>query len=253
MAIQLHSFITSGKRYFQIESQPHHITGVYRKIVRMQDMRGYTFAGIDHAYFECEDDGTITFYKAQTPDGTEQGVWTYVVYECPEGEETVFPDAAINTSPKPLRELDAGLKLYKVATDIHEYLRYQNTEANYLDVELPTTWQRCTGRKIASILLEEYQAFKSSSLFKDGDGAEYMKVVMDGFIQIAEELLETGGIVEEFEQLQYDVLNNIKIDNIANLIVEYNDYRLWQAVLPSKSKAVEYAFNKALNVICRVK
>jgi len=80
-----------------------------------------------------------------------------------------------------------------------------------------------------------------------------MNTVINKFIQLGREVLETGSTITDFELRQYDVLKNVKINEIANLIIEYNDYRLWQSALPSKSKAVEYAFSAALDLICRIK
>jgi hypothetical protein len=80
-----------------------------------------------------------------------------------------------------------------------------------------------------------------------------MKAVLNGFIKAGQEVLENGGFLRDFESTQYDVLKKTKIHEIANLILEYNDYRIWKAALPSKSKAVEYAFSTALKLICRIK
>ncbi|MBW4666855.1 MAG: hypothetical protein KME60_05275 [Cyanomargarita calcarea GSE-NOS-MK-12-04C] len=253
MAIQLHSFVTSAKRYFQVESQAHHITGIFRKIIQRNNTCKGSFNDVNGDYYECEQDGTITFYQAEIPDAINPGIWTYIVYECPEGEEKVFPDTAIDTSDICLRELFGGRKLFKVAVDIHEYIKYKFSEKEYLEIELPFDWQNQIGRRIANLLVEEFKAFKSSTVFANKQGKEYIRAVLDEFIQIALEILEKRGTVEDFEQAQLQILNKIKVDDIVNFIVEYNDYRIWQVALPSKSKAIEYAFNSALNVICRMK
>ncbi len=254
MAIRLHSFITTGKRYIQVESQPHHITGIFRKIVcSCTNMYGNQGIDAKSASFECEEDGTITFYQSVSTDGASSGIWTYLVYECPEGEEKVYQDSSIDSSTNALKELFAGQRLVQVAVDIHEYLQYKSYETEYLDVHLPDDWNSLEGRKIANLLLDEFKAFKSSSLFAEDVGKQYAKVVLEEFIQVGRQVLEKGGTFKDFELAQYDVLQKIRIDDIANLIIEYNDYRLWQALLPSKSKAVEYAFNAALNLICRMK
>jgi hypothetical protein len=251
MAIRLHSFISSGKRYIQVETQPQHVIGIFRKIMRSKNM----FGDIYNAYYECEKDGTITFYQAQRPDKScNPGIWSYLVYECPEGEEKVFQDSVcIDNSMQCLHKLFAGGKVVKVAVDIKEYLKYKYNENQYVDIQLPFDWNTPDARKIAHLLLEELDAFKASSIFTEGAGKKYMQAVLNGFSEAAQEIIETYGDSADFEAAQSEVLKKIKINEIANLIIEYNDYRIWQAALPSKSKAVEYAFNTALNFIAKSK
>jgi hypothetical protein len=253
MAIRLHSFISSGKRYIQVENQPHHITGIFKKLVYFGRRHNSKFENVKSVCFECKDDGTVTFYQAAIANVPESGIWTYLVYECPEGQEQVFLDASIDTSTHFLKQLFAGKKLVQETIDINEYLRYQDIQDKYLEVRLPSNWNTLEGRKIAKILLEELKAFKSSSIFAERIGKEYMKAVVSSFIQAAQEILENDGTLKDFQLAQDEILKRIRIDEIANLILECNDYRIWQAALPSKSKAVEYAFNKALNLICRMK
>lgn len=255
MAIQLHSLVSIGKRYIQVESQPHHITGILRKIIYSckKMYKSQLLERVDSAYFECKEDGTITCYQAGSTDAVNSGIWTYLVYECSEDEEKIFRDSSIDTSTKSLQELLAGRRLVQVGIDIYEYLKYQFYESEYLDVHLPINWDNPVGREIAILLLEEYKAFKSSFLFAGDVGQQYVKTVINEFIQAGWEILENGGTCQQFEVAQYEVLKKIRIHEIANLILEYNDYRLWQAALPSKSKAVEYAFNAALDLICRIK
>jgi hypothetical protein len=254
MAIQLHSFVSSEKRYIQVESQLHHIIGIFKKINRSQAIRGCTVSDIYSAYYECEEDGTITFYQAEIPHIGKPGVWTYIAYECPQGEEKVFKDTFIDISLNSIKQLLAGEQVFHVALDIREYLSYQTSdEIEYLDVQLPQLWENREGRKIANLILNEYRALKKSSVFADETGRDYTNAVLDAFIQEAEDILAVAGTAEEFEAAQHEILKNIKIDGIANFILQLNDYRIWQATLPSKSKAVEYAFNTALNFICRMK
>ncbi len=253
MAIRLHSFISSGKRYIQVESQPHQITGIFRTIMHSSNnLHFWKFNDVARAYFECEEDVTITFYQPEIPDVDNSGIWTYLVYECPEGQEKVFRDLSIDTSINPVKKLLAGQKLIHITVDINQYLQYQYNQDEYLDVRLPYDWNTDVGREIADLLLEELRALKASFVFAEGAGKEYMKAVLSEFIQAAQKVLNNGGTLKDFESAQYNVLNKIKIDDIANLILEYNDYRIWQAALPSKSKAVEYAFNTALNLICKI-
>ncbi|WP_315789645.1 hypothetical protein [Fischerella sp. JS2] len=253
MTIQLHGFTSSAKRYIQVQSQPHHIIGIFRKLLCLCGSKYESeMMNTESAYFECEEDGTITFYQALSTDEVELGIWTYLVYECAESEENVFRDKFIDTSIDSLQKLLAGQKLVQDAVGIYEYLKYKFYENEYLDVILPSDWNNFTGKAIANILLEEFKAFNSSSLFAENVGKKYMKTVINKFIQLGREILETGSTIIDFELRQNDVLKNIRIGEIANLIIEHNDYLLWQEALPSKSKAVEYAFSAALDLICRI-
>ncbi|MBF2004570.1 MAG: hypothetical protein IGS49_03655 [Chlorogloeopsis fritschii C42_A2020_084] len=254
MTIHLHSFIGIGKCYIQVENQAHHITGILRKITNYSHNRYKKplLEVADSAYFECEEEGTITYYEAKGSDAATSGIWTYLVYDCKENEEKVFRDLSIDTSTKSLQELLAGQSLVKNTTDIYEYLKYQLYESEYLDVRLPRDWDTPQGKEIANLLLEEFKALNSLSLFAEDAGKKYTRIVINKFIQIGWEVLENGGTSKDFECCQHDILKKIKIDDIANLIIAYNDYRLWQAALPSKSKAVEYAFHAALNLLCRI-
>ncbi|MBD2204473.1 hypothetical protein H6G33_06350 [Calothrix sp. FACHB-1219] len=252
MAIRLHGFLSSPKRYIQIESQLYHITGIFQRILNFQHLHGCKFADVHNAYYELEAEGTITFYQAQTDKTSESGIWTYLVFECQAGEEKIYREPAINTSINPLQQLLAGEKLTQVTLDINEYLKYQDNESEYLDIQLPDDWNNELGKEIAKLLLEEVKAFKSSSLFTENIGKEYRQASLDGFIQAAQEILAKKGTLKDFESAQYEVLNKIQTYDIANLIIAYNDYRIWQAALPSKSKAVEFAFNTALSLICRI-
>jgi hypothetical protein len=253
MAIRVHSFVSSLKRYVQVESQPHHITGVLREVMESIAIRGCDFIDIINAFYECEEDGTITFYQANRPDVDNPGIWTYLVYQCPEGQEKIFRESAVNTSITPLYELLAGQKLVQETVDIEQYLQYQHQESDYLDIQLPSNWNNVEGRLISTVLLQEFRALKSSPIFAQTAGKEYARVVLKQFIQVGTQILEMGGTVSDFEFAQYDILSQISIDGMANLILECNDYRIWQALLPSQSKAVEYAFNSALNLITQAK
>ncbi len=253
MAIRVHNFVSSFKRYIQVESQPHHITGVLRTLMKSISNRGCDFIDIMNAFYQCEEDGTITFYQANRPDVDNPGIWTYLVYECPEGQEKIFRDLEVNTSITPLYELLAGQKLIQRTVDIKEYLEYRYKEGNYLDVQLPNHWNNLEGRLISDLLLEEFKALQSSSIFTEAAGKEYAQVVLEQFTQVGSQIIETGGSVSDFESAQYDILKQVNINEIANIILECNDYRIWQALLPSQSKAVEYAFDSALNLIAQVK
>ena len=59
------------------------------------------------AYYDCEEDGTTTFYEAESADAGSTGIWTYMVYDCAAGEEKVVTNVDINT-------LEPALKLQKL-------------------------------------------------------------------------------------------------------------------------------------------
>lgn len=253
MAIRLHSLVITKKRYIQVETQPHHLTGIYKKIMfGSRNIPLWQFSDTKSAYFESEEEGTITFYQAVSSDTASPGIWTYMVYDCPEGAENVFTDSEFNTSVQTLKELFAGKKIEALASDIYEYLQYRYSDSDCLDIELPLSWNKLVGQKIGDVLFEEYKAFKATSVFAEGAGKRYAQIILDEFIKAGEEIIENGGNIEDFESAQHHILNKNSIDEMAKLIIEYNDYRIWQSALPTKSKAVEYAFNTALSLISRI-
>ena len=253
MAIRLHSLVITKKRYIQVETQPHHLTSIYKKIVfDSWNIPLWQFSDTESAYYESEEDGTITFYQAVSTDTASAGIWTYMVYNCPKGAENVFSDSEFNTSIQTLKELFAGKKIEISASDIYEYLQYRYSDSDCLDIELPNSWNKLVGCKIADVLFEEYKAFKYTSVFAEGAGKHYAQRILNEFIKAGEEIIANGGNIEDFESAQYDILNINSIDEIAQLIIEYNDYRIWQSALPTKSKTVEYAFNTALSLISRI-
>ena len=251
MAIRLHSFISTGKRYFQVETQPHNITGLFTKISRAYDI-GVELVSSNTWYYECEEEGTVSFYQAGHNNSDDSGIWTYLVYDCPEGQEEVFREFHIDTSTTSLDKLLAGQNLLIVPTDLKEYIQYQLTHNEYLDIQLPFAWYTDEKREIAYLLRDEVIALRESSIFTQGAGKEYTRTAIDLFVQAAEEILEKGGSLEEFEMVQHEILKQIKVKDVANVIVEYNDYRIWHSTLPSKSKAIEYAFNTALLYISQI-
>ena len=105
--LELHNFEWEGERLVQVETQPHHITGVLGSIRETLAMSDCDWDDILSAYYECEEDETITFYESEVVDMGNPGIWTYVVYECEEGEETVVTNADINI-------IDPALELQKL-------------------------------------------------------------------------------------------------------------------------------------------
>lgn len=97
MSIELHNFVWEEERLVQVESQPHHIAGVLANIRETLEESDCEWDDIYSAYFENEDDGTYTFYEAESAEAGNPGIWTYVVYDCALGEEEVVTDIKINT------------------------------------------------------------------------------------------------------------------------------------------------------------
>jgi hypothetical protein len=95
MILELHNFEWEGERLVQVETQPHHLAGISTTIQDILDNSDCEWDDIFSAYYECEDDSTITFYESEIVDGGNPRIWTYVVYECEEGAEDVLTDADI--------------------------------------------------------------------------------------------------------------------------------------------------------------
>lgn len=96
MPLEIHNYIWSGQRLVQIETQPNHIDGVLDVIQDVRRSSNLDWGDIYSAYYECEEDGTITFYEGENVEAGNPGVWTYVVYDCREGEEEVVPNPSID-------------------------------------------------------------------------------------------------------------------------------------------------------------
>ncbi|AFY99905.1 hypothetical protein [Calothrix sp. PCC 6303] len=267
MTIKLHNVTISCQRYIQLETQPYHVVGIWKKITKLIQSRKCDFDDIKSVYYECEEDGTITFYEVkgslvvslrglcdqgQIAETDCPGIWTYMLYSCPQGQEIAFRDESVNNSIESLKEILAGNKLVQTTVEIKDYLRYQYYDGEYLDVRLPPGWDYPDGIEISNLLLEEFAVFQTSSIFSSGVGKAYMKIVLDKFAKVAYKIVEKGGYLQEFQTAQYDILQQMNTNEIAQLIVEYNDYRIWQISLPSKSKAVEHAFNSALDLLAKI-
>ena len=97
MALELHNFIWSEERLVQVETQSHHIAGVLAEVRDTLLNSDCNWEDIYSAYYECEEDGTITFYEAECAKAGNPGIWTYMVYDCAVGEEKVVTNADINT------------------------------------------------------------------------------------------------------------------------------------------------------------
>ena len=107
MALELHNFIWEEQRLVQVETQPHHLAGVLAEVREVFEDSDCDWDDIYSAYYECEDDGTTTFYEAESAEAGNPGIWTYMVYECVAGEEEVVTNVNINT-------LEPALQLQKL-------------------------------------------------------------------------------------------------------------------------------------------
>ena len=104
MTLELHNFIWSEERLVQVETQPHHIAGVLAEVSNTLENSDCDWDDIYSAYYECEEDGTITFYEAESADAGSPGIWTYMVYDCAAGEEKVVTNVSIDVH-KPALQL----------------------------------------------------------------------------------------------------------------------------------------------------
>ena len=62
-------------------------------------------------FYECEEDGTTTFYEGKSAEAGNPGIWTYVVYDCDRCEEEIVTNLDINT-------LDPALKLRQLVIEV---------------------------------------------------------------------------------------------------------------------------------------
>ncbi|BAY08946.1 deaminase [Calothrix sp. NIES-2098] len=97
MPLELHNFEWEGERLVQRETEAHHIVGVLAKIRWVLENSDCGWEDVYSAYYECEEDGTVTFYEGESAEAGNPGIWTYVVYSCPIGEEEVVENLDINT------------------------------------------------------------------------------------------------------------------------------------------------------------
>ena len=104
MVLELHNFVWEEERLVQVETQSHHISGVLAEINETLEDSDCDWNDIYSAYYECKEDGTATFYEAESAEAGNPGIWTYMVYQCAAGEEKVMTDANIDTL-KPVLEL----------------------------------------------------------------------------------------------------------------------------------------------------
>lgn len=124
MAVELHNFIWEGVRLVQVETQPHHIAGVLAEIRNTLENSNCQWEDIYSAYYECEEDGTVTFYEGESAEAGNPGIWTYVVYDATAEEEVVVPNLNINT-------LAPVLQLKKLLGETEHHTFEEEGETNF--------------------------------------------------------------------------------------------------------------------------
>jgi DNA repair exonuclease SbcCD ATPase subunit len=107
MAVELHNFIWEEVRLVQVKTLPRHIAGLVAEIRATLNHSNIQWEDIYSAYYECEEDGTVTFYEGESAEADNSGIWTYAVTDCALGEEEVVSNPEINpvTSSQQLRRL----------------------------------------------------------------------------------------------------------------------------------------------------
>lgn len=123
MALELHNFVWEGVRLVQVETQAHHISGILGEIWKTLDCSDCQWEDIYSAYYESEQDGTITFYEGESAEAGNPGIWTYVTYDCPTGNEEVVVNPSIDAlAPvsrlRQLLEDQKGFKLSLPTTEL---------------------------------------------------------------------------------------------------------------------------------------
>lgn len=124
MHLEIHNYIWSRERLVQIESQPSHIDGVLDILQDVRRSSNLDWEDIYSAHYECEEDGTITFYEGESAEAGNPGVWTYVVYDCPEGSEEVVINPSIDVLAA-LLKVKRGIQEGK--TSKAKLIQYLNT------------------------------------------------------------------------------------------------------------------------------
>lgn len=94
--LSLHNFEWEGERLVQVETQPHHLAGILAVIQETLAESDCEWDDLYSAYYECEEDATITFYESEVVDEGNPGIWTYVVYDCAVGAEEVVTNLNID-------------------------------------------------------------------------------------------------------------------------------------------------------------
>ena len=106
-----HESISGGVFHVRVRQRPscrHRQEPIHRPEVRqILEENELDWDEIYSAYYECEEDGTTTFYEAESADAGSPGIWTYMVYDCAAGEEKVVTNVDIDT-------LEPALQLQKL-------------------------------------------------------------------------------------------------------------------------------------------
>lgn len=115
MTLEIHNYIWNEERLVQVETQPNHIDGVLDVIQDVRRSSDLDWEDIHSAHYECEEDGTITFYEGESAEAGSPGVWTYVVYDCLEGEEEIVRNPSIDVLAT-LSKVHQGIEARKANT-----------------------------------------------------------------------------------------------------------------------------------------
>lgn len=111
MSLELHNFTWEEVRLVQVETQPHHLAGVLAEVRDTLENSDCKWEEIYSAGYDCEEDGTTTFYEGESAEAGNPGIWTYVVYDCKAGQEEVVTNLEINT-------FEPALKLRKIISEV---------------------------------------------------------------------------------------------------------------------------------------
>jgi hypothetical protein len=121
MFIELHNFTWEGERLVQVATEPHHIAGVLSEIREILSHSECEWENIYSAYYECDKDGTVTFYEGESAEAGKPGIWTYIVYDCAPGEEEVVANLDIDT-------LEPALQLKRIVVEVAAIANHTSAE-----------------------------------------------------------------------------------------------------------------------------
>ncbi|MEL7011556.1 MAG: hypothetical protein AAFY50_16980 [Cyanobacteria bacterium J06648_1] len=102
MVVEVHNFIYEKVRLIQVETLEHHFNGVTGEIQDILDNTDCEWEDIYSAYFECEKDGTVTYFENESIESGNPGIWTYIIYDCPAGEEEIVSNVNVDSHTQAL-------------------------------------------------------------------------------------------------------------------------------------------------------
>jgi hypothetical protein len=98
MSLKIHNYILNKIRLVQVETQTNHIDGLLDVLQSVRRQSDLDWEDIYSAFYECEQDETITFYEGQVSETNTPVVHTYVVYDCPEGDEEIVHNLNVDVT-----------------------------------------------------------------------------------------------------------------------------------------------------------